>query len=145
MTTRPQMHDSVESSMQIDETRFVIRVKYNRNQILRGDRHDISDNNDAAVANNRIYSERISGPWIHLQKCFDYRYFMWNVEIILMPIIQQEFATGSIISSNERGTYAKLTRIGYHHLVFNNQENYRDSTTGHKCNILKDLGSMFGY
>ena len=50
-----------ENPVEIDETRFAGRRKYNRGRLLKGDKRADSTDSEADVENNRNHGRRIEG------------------------------------------------------------------------------------
>lgn len=119
--------------IQIDESRFAGRRKYNRGRILDGDQPAESEDDLADVQNRRNHGRRIDGPWVFgLNQGNDWRYF-WverRDKSTLIPIIQRECAPGSVIHSDEWPAYKCLTSLGFEHDTVNHQENFVDPVSG---------------
>jgi hypothetical protein len=69
---------------------------------------------------------------IGLKQGSDCRYFyvQRRDRNTLLPIIQRECETGSVIYSDEWPAYGNLNAIGYSNFMVNHQENYVDPVTG---------------
>lgn len=127
-----QMIGTENEPIQIDESRFAGRRKYNKGRLLAGDSspEELSPEN---VRNNRNFGRRIDGPWVFgLIKGKDVRYFYVqrrNADTLL-EIIKREVSIGSTIYSDEWPAYRQLQRLGYHHKTVNHQESYVNSENG---------------
>ncbi|XP_076031863.1 uncharacterized protein LOC143019764 [Oratosquilla oratoria] len=131
--TRGQMIGTEEKPIQIDESRFAGRRKYNRGRLLTGDHAPETKDSDADIVNNRNHGARIDGPWVFgLKNGLDvcYFYVMRRERATLIPIIERECQVGSVIHSDEWPAYLILNNIGYHHKTVNHQENYVNPISG---------------
>jgi hypothetical protein len=92
-----QMLGTAEEPIQIDESRFAGKRKYNHGRPLQGNCAPQSEDSDALLENNRNHGRRIDGPWVFgLKQGLDYRYFYVNRpdKKTLVPIITWECAQG---------------------------------------------------
>lgn len=133
ISKRPQMEGTFQHPIQIDESRFAGRRKYNRGRLLTGDAQPVSEDEDAHVENARNHGARVDGPWVFgLRQGNDCRYF--HVErrdkATLLPIIKRECKVGSEIHSDEWAAYRCLPAEGFVHETVNHQRNYVDPMTG---------------
>ena len=130
---RPQMVGTRDNPIQIDESRFAGKRKYNRGRLLQGDRRPRQRDPSVAVINNRNHGNRVDGPWVFgLIQGNDCRYF-WvqrRDRATLLPIIQRECAPGSHITSDEWKAYANLGQKGFVHKKVCHQENYVNPRNG---------------
>lgn len=129
---RGQMFGTIEVPVQIDESRFAGRRKYNRGRILAGDAAP-DEEDPENVRNNRNHGRRIDGPWVFgLCKGSDVRYFYVQKRdaATLIPILQREVANGSTIHSDEWPAYRRLSQLGFDHHTVNHQDNYVDPISG---------------
>lgn len=132
-STRGKMIGTDVEPIQIDEARFAGRRKYNRGRMLIGDNPPLSEDSDVNLQNKRNHGRRVDGPWVFgLKNGSDCRYFYVERRDrnTLIPIIQRECETGSVIHSDEWPAYGNLNAIGYKHTTVNHQENYVDPVTG---------------
>jgi hypothetical protein len=93
----------------------------------------LSEDSDADLQNDRSHGRRNYRPWVFgLKQGSDCRYFyvQRRDRNTLIPIIQRECETGSVIHSDEWPAYEDLNAIGYSHSSVNHQENYVDPVTG---------------
>ena len=128
--------------IQIDESKFAGRRKYNHGRILNGDRA-AAEEDPTPVDNHRNHGQRIDGPWVFgLIKGSDVRYFyvLKRDAATLIPIIQREVSSGSCICSAEWPTCRGLTCLGYMHKTVNHQQHYVDPVSRAHTNLSKDHG-----
>ena len=132
--------------VQIDESLFQGKHKYNRGRLRNGDIISNVDDNVSSDADDidddhstqRNYGTRIQGPWIFGMCCknvdgvIERRFFKVEKrdKATLLPIIQNEIELGSIIYSDQWRAYSTLKDIGYHHETVNHFEFFVDPTTG---------------
>jgi hypothetical protein len=93
----------------------------------------LSEDSDADLQTNSNHGRRIGGPWdFGLKQGSDCRYFYVERRDrnTLIPIIQREYETGSVIHSEEWPAYGNLNATGYNNFTVNHQENYVDPVTG---------------
>lgn len=89
-----------DNPIQIDESRFAGRRKYNRGRLLQGDAPANSVDEDVVVQNKQNHGACVDGPWVFgLRQSNDCRYFVVEKrdKSTLIPLIKQECAVGSII------------------------------------------------
>lgn len=133
LKNKPKMKGTFEDPIQIDESRFAGKRKYNRGRMLAGDAPPQSVDEEADVQNNRNHGARVDGPWVFgLKQGNDCRYFIVprRDKRTLIPIIKNHCEVGSHIHSDEWPAYRCLTDEGYEHESVNHQENYVDPVTG---------------
>ena len=133
------MVGTAENPVQIDESRFAGRRKYNRGRMLQGDHAPKEIEEDIEVENNRNHGRRIDGPWVFgLMKGNDCRYFYVQRRDAdtLVPIIQREVTVGSVIHSDKWRAYSGLNRMGYIHSTVN--QGVERSWLDAKVQILKE-------
>lgn len=133
ISKKSKMVGTEADPIQIDESRFAGKRKYNRGRMLVGDAPPKSEDEDVLVQNKRNHGARIDGPWVFgLRQGNDCRYFVVERrdKDTLIPLIQRECEIGSVIHSDEWAAYRSLTTVGYKHLTVNHQENYVDPSTG---------------
>lgn len=130
---REPMVGTIEDPIQIDESRFAGRRKYNRGRLLQGDQRPRQRDLAALVLNNRNHGNRVDGPWVFgLIQGNDCRYF-WverRNKATLLPIIQRECAPGSHITSDEWKAYDCLGDNGFVHRKVCHQRNYVNPANG---------------
>lgn len=116
--------------VEIDESLFQGKRKYNRGLLLCSDQRTGNEENEkplnndkteksAEETNQRNYGSRVQGPWIfvlcwHHNDLLERRFFIVqkrNRETLL-PIIQREVEQGTKIHSNQWKAYAKLNEHG---------------------------------
>jgi hypothetical protein len=122
-----QMLGTAEVPIQIDESRFPGKRKYNRSKLLKGNRVPQSEDCDALLENNRNHGRKIDGPWVFgLKQGLDCRNFYVNRrdKETLVSITTRECAHGSVIHSDECPAYSTLKSLGFIHSTVNHQENY---------------------
>ena len=130
---KPKMRGSREHPIEIDESRFAGRRKYNRGRMLDGDHRAESEDGEVVLQNQRNHGRRIDGPWVFgLKKGRDCRYFFVNKRDrnTLIPIIQREVEVGSCIISDEWPAYNILGQLGYDHDTVCHQTEYVNHLTG---------------
>uniref|UniRef100_A0A6P7F9I0 Uncharacterized protein LOC114327708 n=1 Tax=Diabrotica virgifera virgifera TaxID=50390 RepID=A0A6P7F9I0_DIAVI len=131
VSSRDLMVGTIESPIQIDETRFDGYRKYKRKRKSE-DGTGESEDSDDKEENHRNHGERIDGPWLFgLKNRTDCRYFFVERrdEETLVPIIQMEVASGSVINSDESPAYANLNELGFEHwttTTVNHQRHFMD-------------------
>ncbi|KAB0794474.1 hypothetical protein PPYR_11313 [Photinus pyralis] len=138
--SRGRLHGTINDPVQIDESRFAGRRKYNRGRLLNGDQAAESDDSDADVENNRNHGRRIDGPWVFgLATKAEVRYFVVQRrdQATLLAIIQREVEMGSVIHSDEWPAYRQLQALGYQHSTVNHQQNYIDPDSGANTQLVE--------
>ena len=133
LDNRNMMVGTADNPIQIDESRFAGKRKYNAGRMLAGDRAPEERDAEVLVENNRNHGNRVDGPWCFgLKQGDDHRYFYVERRnrATLNPIIEANCAPGSVIHSDEWAAYRNLSDIGYVHETVNHQLNYRDPDTG---------------
>jgi hypothetical protein len=128
-----QMLGTAEEPIQIDESLFVGKRKYNLGRLLQGNCASQSEDSDALLENNRNHGRRINGPWVFvLKQGLDCHYLYVNRrdKETLVPVITRECAQGSVIQSDEWPAYSTLKSLGFIHSTVNHQENYVNPVSG---------------
>ncbi|KAE9539976.1 hypothetical protein AGLY_005228 [Aphis glycines] len=136
--------------VQIDESLFKGKRKYNRGRLRCGDirpnevnENDSDDSDDTEEDNNsnntvraKNYGTRVSGPWVFGLSCkkndiLERRLFIVEKrdKATLLPIIKNEVELGSIIHSDEYRAYSSLNNEGYMHSTVNHQKWFIDPDT----------------
>ena len=97
---KPKMLGTDADPIQIDESRFAGRRKYNRGRMLAGDKAPESEDENADVQNKRNHGARVDGPWVFgLRQKNDCRYFVVERrdKKTLIPLIQRECEKNSVM------------------------------------------------
>ena len=129
---RGQIVGTPQDPIQIDESKFGGKRKYNRGRLLLGDRPPRHIDDAVNVDNNRNHGNRVDGPWVfgikNSQECRFFHVQRRN-RATLEPIILRECALGSTIHSDEWSAYSNLNQIGYNHSTVNHQHFFIDPNT----------------
>lgn len=159
----PKLRGTFTAPVQVDESYFAGRRKYNRGRLLARDKRnpaeeaarlemDMSDilgwgkdrvpiqKEEANLRSGRNYGRRIVGPWV--VGLYQSR---TNVRFVVVPdrkkatlhdIVRRFVEPDSSIHTDEWVGYKGLNDIGYMHNVVNHSQNYVDPVTGvHTQNI----------
>lgn len=127
--TRGKMVGTEDNPIQIDKLRFAGRRNCNRGRMLNStpkSKAPLSEDSDAVVQNNKNHGATIDEHWVFgLKQGSECRYFyvQWRDKNTLIPIIQRECESGSVIHSDEWPDYGSLNSIGFRHFSFSRQEN----------------------
>ncbi|KAE9539538.1 hypothetical protein AGLY_004790 [Aphis glycines] len=120
--------------VQIDNSLFQSKRKYNRGRLRNGDIiPNVNDNLSSDTDNiddhstQKNYGTRIQGPWIfgmcykNIDGVIERRFFKVEKrdKANLLPIIQNQIELGSIIYSDQWGAYSTLKDIVHHHETVN--------------------------
>lgn len=143
--------------VQIDESLFQGKRKYNRGRLRLGDHrpndyanfysdsnscsdfeNDSDEENQNIEKQNRNYGNRVRGPWVFGMCCLrpdnilERRYFIVDKRDreTLLPIIVQEIEPETTIYSDEWRAYSTLKDHGFFHQTVNHSKNFIDSRTG---------------
>eukprot|EP00102_Acyrthosiphon_pisum_P021188 XP_016658398.1 PREDICTED: uncharacterized protein LOC107883251 [Acyrthosiphon pisum] len=134
-------------TVQIDESLFQGKKKYNRGRLQRGDHQPLreisnSSNEDSdeneIVRTNKNYGNRIVGPWVfgicwkRPDLLLERRFFIVEKRDreTLLQIIKNEIKTGTTIYSDQWRAYSTLNHHGYIHQTVNHSEFFIDPETG---------------
>ncbi|XP_060870118.1 uncharacterized protein LOC132944666 [Metopolophium dirhodum] len=131
--------------VQIDESLFQGKRKYNRGRLRLGDRQpgeeivesgSSSSDTDTEIT-NRNYGVRVQGPRVFGMCCrrdniVERRLFIVQKRdrATLLPIIKREIEPGTTIFSDEWKAYSCLNDHGYIHNTVNHKINFIDPQTG---------------
>ncbi|KAE9531221.1 hypothetical protein AGLY_010427 [Aphis glycines] len=142
-----------ELIVQIDESIFQRKRKYNRGRLRLGDCKPVDnedtdgnttdsseDNSNEENQNdqNKNYGSRVQGPWVFGMCCLredeilERRFYIVNKRDrdTLLPIIIQEIEPGSTVHSDEWRAYGTLKNYGFLHQTVNHSKNFIDPHTG---------------
>lgn len=145
--------------VQIDESLFQGKRKYNRGRLLASDRrrHEtvpVSDSDSSDCENEptngessaQNYGQRVQGPWVFGMCCnkdgvLERRFFVVERRdrATLLPIILNEIEQGSSVHSDCWRAYSTLADHGYTHHTVNHSENFVDPTTGAHTQTIESL------
>lgn len=119
--------------VQIDESLFRGKRKYNRGRLLLGDL-DVESAADRAVRHDN-YGSRVNGPWIFgMVDEYTNDLLMFYVEkrdsATLIPLIQANVFEGSVIVSDGWAAYRCLSSLNFSHEVVIHEENFVDPVSG---------------
>ena len=130
---RPKMVGTADNPIQIDESRFAGKRKYNRGRLLEGNLPAVERDDEVEFENLRNHGDRVDGPWVFgLKQGIDHRFYVVDRRdrATLDPIIRENCAPGSEIHSDEWAAYAHLSTIGFVHGTVNHQHNYVNPANG---------------
>lgn len=147
-----------EGPVQIDESYFRCRLKYNRGRLLNGNRTNSSkvemqelestdeeyyDDNRPIIGQTSM-DNPIMGSWVlGLYRSKTEKRFVYipdRSSATLIPIRQRVVAEGSVISTDEWRAYRRLRDLQYTHQAVNHCENFVDPITGHTRKEFRGLG-----
>lgn len=137
--------------VQIDECLLRGKRKFNRGRYLGRDEPaeelDEDDIDEEDIFTPRNYGTRLEGPWVFglCEKrnvgVIEARYFvvLRRDRETLIPIIQNEVESKSIIHSDEWRAYHSLNTLGYTHETVNHSEFFIDPSTGAHTQRIESL------
>jgi len=135
--------------VQIDESLFQGKRKYNRGRLRLGDRkpeENEESSDEDEVISNQNYGQRIQGPWIFGLCCkhdgiLERRFFKVEKRDrnTLLPIILNEVEQGTTIYSDKWRAYSTLNEHGFIHKTVNHSENFIDPITGAETQTIETL------
>ncbi|CAF4606388.1 unnamed protein product [Rotaria socialis] len=154
--------------VQIDESLFRDKRKYNRGRLLLGSLNNNNNNNvnvqnsssssdseyddynnTAQRTNNRNYGRRVEEPWIFgivepTEEGQEVRFFhvARRDAATLIPIIWKHVYLGTTIWPDQWKVYSRLqTGYGYDHETVNHSRNFVDLRTGYQTQLIECLWS----
>lgn len=137
LSHEPLIVGTEEQPVQVDESYFKGRRKYNRGRYLSYDQtqsQDVPDWRSNEPRNNRNFGNRIVGPWVvgitqgkNKVRCFIVED---RKATTLVPLIEKVVEQGSVICSDEWKGYLPLARSGFIHRTVNHKKYFVDPQTG---------------
>lgn len=139
---QPKFVGTHESPVQIDESYFSGKRKYNRGRMMEGDHR--TDFEEIGDWNSEQYDDddepadfgKDSSEWKWVVGIYsssqNVRFFRVRnrKKETLMSLITKYVAPGSVISTDEFTSYKALSSLGYVHQTVNHSKNYVDPETG---------------
>lgn len=150
--SRPKVKGTMEDPIQVDESYFAGRRKYNRGRLRRWDKkpkgefqaqkemqeeeieiknadwgavEPEKDKDEPKPSRNRNYGNRVMGPWVvGLATSDEVRFFVApdRKGETLRKLIRENCEDGSTIVSDEWKGYSRLNEDGYNHLTVNHSK-----------------------
>lgn len=134
---QPKMVGTDEQPVQIDESYFQGRAKYNRGRRLEGDKLDEQEKNiqqklkvqDADYALGRVVGPWVFGMYMSPTRC---RFYVVQDRSgdTLSPLIHSNVEEGSTVASDQWAAYNRLSGEGYKHETVNHSKNFVNPVTG---------------
>ena len=147
LRTQPKLVGTTDSLVQVDESYFSGRRKYNRGRILQFEKKSarsvlpdwhgevpLSTEEELNPTSRRIYGNCIAGPWVvGLYKTKD------NVRFVVVPdrtaatltaVIQTHVQPGSVIVIDQWQGYCRLASNGFVHKTVNHSVNFVNPEDG---------------
>lgn len=128
------MYGTALNPVQIDESCFRGRRKYNRGRLLEGDLEKVAYDNLTGNRRNN-YNDTIQGPWVLgiYQSATQVRFIVVpdRSASTSIPIIKTYVEVGSTIVTDEWRAYGRLNSEGSRHETVCHKENYINPETGY--------------
>ncbi len=135
INSRPKMVGTSDQPVQIDESYFQGRRKYNRGRLLLGDKKAaMAQEKESGAKDDDADDDESKGPWVFglYERKDSIRFYLVEnrKSSTLIPLILDNVKSGSTIVSDEWAAYKQIPKHGFVHETVNHKKNYVNPETG---------------